>query len=91
MVIISGTRFWEGRKEDREPAFLQKSRNPEPHGTGEKQCGGTRFLKEAGFPRTPSGKNFHMASGILRADEDMVKSGFTMNSQPHKAYWRHAQ
>jgi hypothetical protein len=26
-------------------------------------CGGTRFLKEAGFPRTPSGKNFYMASG----------------------------
>jgi hypothetical protein len=27
------------------------------------QYGGTRFLKEAGFPRTPSGKNFYMASG----------------------------
>jgi len=27
------------------------------------ECGGTRFLKEAGFPRTPSGKNFYMAGG----------------------------
>jgi hypothetical protein len=23
------------------------------------ECGGTRFLKEAGFPRAPSGKNFY--------------------------------
>lgn len=40
-------------------------RPPEPAGRREQErrCGGTRFLKEAGFPRTPSGKNFHMAGG----------------------------
>jgi hypothetical protein len=30
---------------------------------GKEECGGTRFLKEAGFPRTPSGKNFYMVGG----------------------------
>jgi hypothetical protein len=28
-----------------------------------KECGGTRFLQKAGFPRTPSGKNSYMAGG----------------------------
>ena len=36
----------------------KKSR--EPAEMGWEKCGGTRFLKEAGFPRTPSGKNFYM-------------------------------
>ena len=27
------------------------------------ECGGTRFLKEAGFPRFPSGKNFYISGG----------------------------
>ena len=31
------------------------------------ECGGTRFLQKAGFPRTPSGKNSYMAGGIIGA------------------------
>ena len=30
---------------------------------GKEECGGTRFLQKAGFPRTPSGKNSYMAGG----------------------------
>lgn len=36
------------------------------------EYGGTRFLIEAGFPRTLSGKNFYMANGVLRGDAKMV-------------------
>ena len=32
-------------------------------GKERKECGGTRFLQKAGFPRTPSGKNFYQAGG----------------------------
>ncbi len=34
---------------------------------GRRECGGTRFLQKAGFPRTPSGKNSYMACGESRA------------------------
>jgi hypothetical protein len=37
-----------------------------------KECGGTRFLQKAGFPRTPSGKNSHLAGG---KDDATVEAG----------------
>jgi hypothetical protein len=50
-----------------------------------KDCGGTRFLQKAGFPRTPSGENSYMASGKPRTDEDIVKSRCTKNSPSQDA------
>jgi hypothetical protein len=36
---------------------------------GKEECGGTRFLQKAGFPRAPSGKNSYMANGTTDAAE----------------------
>jgi hypothetical protein len=47
----------------RTPAGCKREPFGSPLFIGRRKIRGTRFLKEAGFPRTPSGKNFYMFVG----------------------------
>ena len=46
---------------------MKKNAGEQEAGEEGKECGGTRFLQKAGFPRTPSGKNSNMAGGRVKA------------------------
>ncbi len=61
----------------RNPREREERPGTEPR---KRRCGGTRFLKKAGFPRTPSGKNFYLVGG---RSQNIASTAAQDTSSPH--------